>query len=71
MTAPAWVEELRAVPVIKPARWCEISGMPRSTVYDQIANGGLPSIRLGKGDILMPTTALLKLLGVDAEEDVD
>ncbi len=66
MTAPGWLDELRSVPVIKPKRWSEISGTPRSTVYDAIANRSLPSIRLGKA-IVIPTVPLLRLLGADEE----
>jgi predicted DNA-binding transcriptional regulator AlpA len=62
----AWHEELEATPVVSPKRWSELSGMPRSTVYDQIANGSLPSIRLGS-TIQIPTIPLLKLLGAEAE----
>jgi hypothetical protein len=62
MSTPGWLEELRSVPVIKPKRWSELSGTPRSTVYDAIASGALPSIRLGKA-IVIPTVPLLQLLG--------
>ena len=66
MNSPAWLEELRAVPVISARRWSELSGCARSSVYDQIANGSLPSIRLGKA-IAIPTVPLLRLLGADPE----
>jgi predicted DNA-binding transcriptional regulator AlpA len=64
---PTWLEELRSVPVIKPKRWSELSGMPRSTVYDAIANESLPSVRIGQA-IWIPTEPLLRLLGADVEE---
>lgn len=60
---PAWVVELAATPVISPKRWAELSHTPRSSVYDQIKNESLPSIRLGK-TIYIPTAPLLELLGV-------
>jgi hypothetical protein len=60
----AWLEELEAVPVISPKRWAELSRTPRSSVYDQIANGSLPSIRLGS-TIQIPTVPLRKLLGAE------
>jgi hypothetical protein len=69
MTAP-WLDELRSVPVIKPKRWSELSGMPRSTVYDAIAGGSLPSIKIG-GGIYIPTEPLLQLLGADPEVEVE
>jgi hypothetical protein len=69
MIAP-WLDELRSTPVIKPKRWAEISGTPRSTVYDAIANGSLPSIRLGKA-IAIPTVPLLRLLGADSDPEVE
>lgn len=68
--SPSWLDELRSVPVIKPKRWSELSGMPRSTVYDAIASGALPSIRLGKA-IVLPTVPLLRLLGADPEAEVE
>jgi excisionase family DNA binding protein len=64
VTAP-WLEELESAPVVSPKRWADLSGMPRSTVYDQIKNGSLPSIRLGS-TIQIPTVPLLKLLGAEA-----
>lgn len=68
MTSPSWLDELRSVPVIKPKRWSELSGMPRSTVYDAIAKGSLPSIKLGEA-IFIPTEPLLRLLGADFPEE--
>ena len=65
MTAP-WLDELRSVPVIKPKRWSELSGMAASTTYDAIAKGSLPSIRIGQA-IYIPTEPLLRLLGADEE----
>jgi len=67
MGAP-WVDELSAVPVIRPRRWAELSGMAPSTVYDAIARGDLPSIRLGNA-IHIPTAPLLALLGASNEPD--
>ncbi len=66
MTAPRWLDELRSVPVIRPRRWAELSGTAPSTVYDQLARGILPSIRLGR-TIAIPTVPLLRLLGVENE----
>jgi hypothetical protein len=59
-----WVTELQSRPVIRPTRWSEISNTPRSSVYDQIKEGSLPSLRLG-ATIYIPTAPLLKLLGVE------
>jgi hypothetical protein len=67
VTTFSWIEELRSVPVIRPTRWAQLSGTPRSTVYDQIANGSLPSIHLGSS-ITIPTVPLLRLLGVEVVE---
>lgn len=60
---PAWVEELRNRPTIRPRRWAEISGTAPSSIYDQIDRGDLPAVRLG-GAIHIPTVPLLELLGV-------
>lgn len=62
-TEVPWVTELRSVPVIRPKRWAELSGMAPSTVYDAVAKGSLPSVRLGKA-LFIPTQPLLALLGV-------
>jgi hypothetical protein len=70
VSAPGWLDELRSTPVIKPKRWSELSGCARSSVYDQIANGSLPSIRLGNA-IVIPTAPLLRLLGADPEGAVE
>jgi hypothetical protein len=59
-----WISELRSRPTIRPTRWSVISSTPRSTVYDQIKDGSLPSLRLG-GTIYIPTAPLLKMLGVE------
>ncbi|MGO8870930.1 MAG: hypothetical protein ACLQPH_05915 [Acidimicrobiales bacterium] len=64
--SPTWLDELRSVPVIKPKRWSELSGMPRSTVYDAIASGSLPSVHIGQA-IWIPTEPLLRLLGADPQ----
>jgi hypothetical protein len=69
MTA-SWLEELRSVPVIKPKRWSELSGMPRSTVYDAIGSGSLPSVHIGQA-IYIPTEPLLRLLGADSDPEVE
>lgn len=69
MTAP-WVDELRGRPTIRPRRWAELSGTAPSSVYDAIANGSLPSIRLG-GAVHIPTVPLLALLGVSDDEGGD
>lgn len=62
-----WLEELRSGPTIRPQRWAELSGMPRSTVYDALRKGDLPSIRLGSA-LYIPTAPLLELLGAGAPE---
>ena len=67
MSAP-WIDELRSRPTIRPRRWAEISGNAPSSVYDQVARGDLPSVRLG-GAIHIPTAPLLELLGVPSESD--
>ena len=64
MTA-VWLEELQSVPVIRPRRWAELSGIAPSTVYDAISRGDLPSIRLGSA-LFIPTAPLLVTLGVEA-----
>lgn len=67
MTGKTWVEELRSTPVIRPQRWAELSGTPRSTVYDAVGRGDLPSIRVGRS-LFIPTAPLLELLGVGGDD---
>lgn len=43
----------------------ELMGVSRSTAYESVRNGEIPSIRLGRR-ILVPTAAVRRLLLVDA-----
>ena len=58
-----WLDELRGIPAIRPGRFAQISGMARSSVYDAIHNGTLPSITIGR-TLYLPTVKLLEIFGV-------
>ncbi|HXN60922.1 MAG TPA: helix-turn-helix domain-containing protein [Acidimicrobiales bacterium] len=55
-------EEQPTLTVDEAARFL---GIGRSTAYDGIRSGGIPSIRVG-GRIVVPTAALRRLLQLDA-----
>jgi hypothetical protein len=67
MTA-AWIDELRSSPTVRPRRWAELSHTAPSSVYDQVARGDLPAVKLG-GAWHILTAPLLELLGVDEPQE--
>lgn len=64
---PAWVEELRQRPTVKVEEVAEILGMSTRSAYDAVHRGEIPTIRFGRR-LLVPTAALLRMLGVDPED---
>lgn len=64
---PTWVEELRQRPTVKVDEAAEILGMATRSAYDAVHRGEIPTIRIGRR-FLVPTTALLRMLGVDTED---
>ena len=48
----------------------EILGEPSSTVYDMIARGAIPSIRLSGRSIRIPTAGFRRWLMLDADEAI-
>lgn len=53
-------------PTVSVERAGELLGISRGSAYDAARRGELPSIRIGHR-VLVPTAALLRLLGVEAE----
>lgn len=51
-----------ALPVLTVEEAARMLGLARSTAYDCVARGEIPSIRMGRR-ILVPTAELRKLLG--------
>jgi excisionase family DNA binding protein len=45
----------------------ELLGISRGSAYDAVANGEIPSIRIGRR-IVVPTAALLRLLAVEESD---
>jgi excisionase family DNA binding protein len=48
----------------------KVLGLSRGAIYDRIADGTIPSVRVG-GRILIPRTAIDELLGVAIAESRD
>ena len=48
-------------PTMKPEDLCELLGMARSSIYQGIARGEIPSIRIGRR-LFVPTAALRAML---------
>jgi len=47
--------------VLSVEECCEVLGLSRNTLYERIADGSVPSVRLGKR-ILIPVAGLEKML---------
>ncbi|AZZ48006.1 hypothetical protein C5E02_01260 [Rathayibacter rathayi] len=56
--------DLLRQPTIRPSEWQRISGQGKGQVYAGIADGQIPSIRIGRS-ILLPTAPLRRLLGIE------
>jgi excisionase family DNA binding protein len=41
----------------------QVLGISRATAYEAVRRGEIPAIRLGKRRVVVPTAALLRLLG--------
>jgi excisionase family DNA binding protein len=52
-------------PTISVERAGQLLGISRGTAYDAVHRGEIPSIAIGKRRIVVPTAALLRLLGVE------
>lgn len=50
-------------PVLSVAETAELLGLGKEATYRAIAKGEIPSVRIGK-KILVPTTQILSLLGI-------
>ena len=55
-------------PVVKPPVGAKAMGVSLATFYKGIADGTIPSIRIGR-KIVVPTAGLRQLLGLDADPD--
>jgi excisionase family DNA binding protein len=53
-------------PTIRVERAGQLLGISRGTAYEAARTGQLPTLRIGKR-LVVPTAALLRLLGVDPE----
>ena len=59
------VPDPRTTPTMHVEQAAELLHVSRASAYKAVANGEIPSIRIGKR-ILVPTAALLDLLGLRA-----
>jgi excisionase family DNA binding protein len=53
-------------PTIRVDRAGQLLGISRATAYEAARSGQLPTLRIGKR-LVVPTAALLRLLGVDTK----
>lgn len=51
-------------PTMRPDDLCAVLDLSRSSVYQGMAQGEIPSIRIGRR-LLVPTAALRAMLGLD------
>jgi predicted DNA-binding transcriptional regulator AlpA len=64
-TIPIGVGALHTLPpTLKPAQAFELVGIGRTSGYERIRDGRIPSVRLG-GKLLIPTLPLLRMLGAE------
>jgi excisionase family DNA binding protein len=54
-------------PVLNARQVMDLLGIGRRTVYARLADGSIPSVKLGKR-VLIPTSRLLDMLGIDGDE---
>jgi excisionase family DNA binding protein len=57
-------------PTIRVDRAGQLLGISRATAYEAARSGQIPTLRIGKR-LVVPTAALLRLLGVDTELATD
>jgi len=53
-------------PTLTVAEAGDVLGLSRSSAYDAVTRGDIPTIRIGRR-LLVPTAALRRMLGLDAE----
>jgi excisionase family DNA binding protein len=53
-------------PTIRVDRAGQLLGISRATAYEAARSGQIPTLRIGKR-LVVPTAALLRLLGVDTK----
>ena len=57
--------------LLKPAEVCETLGIGRTRIYEMLATGELPSVRLGRS-VRIPVTALRQwIAGKQSERDYE
>jgi excisionase family DNA binding protein len=64
------IDELRTRTVITVPEAGEVFGLPRSSAYRAVAEGHIPSLRLG-GRLVVPVPPLLRMLDADGNHDVE
>jgi predicted site-specific integrase-resolvase len=52
-------------PTVSVERAGDALGICRASAYEAVRRGEIPAIRLGKRRVVVPTAALLRLLGVE------
>lgn len=62
------LDELHSLPpTLTVERAAKVLGIGRSSAYEGVRSGEIPSIRVGRR-VLVPTVRLLSLLGVESRE---
>jgi excisionase family DNA binding protein len=61
---PLTVAELRERPTITVDEAADVLAITRTGAYQAVRRGEIPSVRVGRR-LIIPTTSLLRLLGVD------
>lgn len=64
------LSDLRERPVLRIEEAGRVLGLSRSAAYAAATRGDLPVIRIGRR-LLVPTLALLRLLGDDGRDEAD